>query len=811
MLIGIPVFSMTAAALILETVAPTAEERATGLMGRADLLVYPISSADAADLAAVLPAGATVEAVGRASEEALVPGTRVSTEVAFMDLDGLAAGKLVVTVGRAPSAPDEVAVSADLAREAGAGVGGELTLQALGSLRIVGIVEAPQRIHWLVALADPSRTPSDSAGLAWLVGLPAGVSEEDVASVVLDARKPGAEPDQAQQLFNVTTRDQGGEASETLVTLVFVLGALALIEAALVASAAFAVGIRRRQRELGLLGAVGGTPRQMAVSVLVEGAICGGIAAVLGVVLGMAAAFVARPFLDELTGRRVGPLEIDALAIAVAVLIGMGAALIAASVPAWGAARLPTLVALSGRRPPTAPARRLLSLGLALVAIALGCTIVTPVVARLSAMPILVLLVGAVTGVLGFGACSPWLLERLEGPARRLPLAARIAVRDTSRARTRNGPIVTAVLASVAGMIALSAMLASQAAMTADRWIAPVPPDVLIVGGSEAITMGPQVADALGAIGSGPMAEIVSPGAPHHAQMTLPLASPNTRDAIYDTSVDWFVVGDEDLLRGLGGASATETFRTGAIVVFPWQDVRPLTRATIRFMDESYQSEVASFELPITVLMTRVPVAAGGFRPEAGGLPDGIIPTRTAQSLGLVADPAPSQYLVRLAETVTQQDVDLASGLAAAGSSAGSSTYVTAALRPADPIAGFRLALLATSLVVALSVTGVAVALGETEARADQRTLLALGADRRLRRRVTAARGAVLAGLAGLLAVPAGLLPVWGVLFSRGWPIVVPLPEVIGAIVILPLMAVAGGLVLGRPIGEWATRRDDRG
>jgi len=29
--------------------------------------------------------------------------------------------------------------------------------------------------------------------------------------------------------------------------------------------------------------------------------------------------------------------------------------------------------------------------------------------------------VGAVTGVLGFGACSPWLLERLEGVARRLP------------------------------------------------------------------------------------------------------------------------------------------------------------------------------------------------------------------------------------------------------------------------------------------------------------------------------------------------------------------------------------------------------
>jgi putative ABC transport system permease protein len=496
----------------------------------------------------------------------------------------------------------------------------------------------------------------------------------------------------------------------------------------------------------------------------------------------------------------VGPVEVDPLAIAVAVLIGMGAALIAAGVPAWGAARLPTLVALSGRRPPATPARRLLSMGLVLVAIALSCTIMAPIVGRLSEsdMPLLLLLVGAVTGVLGFGACSPWLLERLEGPARRLPLAVRIAVRDTSRARTRNGPIVTAVLASVAGMIALSALLASQTAMSAERWRPPVPPDVLIVGGAAAATAGPGIAGALDAVGSGPMTGIAAPGGPDTATMALPLAAPNTRDEIYDTSIDSFVIGDESMLRALGGASAVAAFREGTVVGFPWQEVRPVTRATLALMDESYEEVVASFEVPITMVM-------GG--EERSGLPDGIIPVATARSLGLVADPEPDRYLVRLGRTVTQQDVDLAARLAASDSS----TWVTAALRPSDAMAGFRLLMLAASLVVALSVTGVAVALGETEARADQRTLLSLGADRGLRRRMTAARGAVLAGLAGVLAVPAGLLPVWGVLFPRGWPIVVPLPEVIGALVILPLMAVAGGLLLSRPMDEWATRRDATG
>jgi hypothetical protein len=66
----------------------------------------------------------------------------------------------------------------------------------------------------------------------------------------------------------------------------------------------------------------------------------------------------------------------------------------------------------------------------------------------------------------------------------------------------------------------------------------------------------------------------------------------------------------------------------------------------------------------------------------------------------------------------------------------------------------------------------------------------------------------VIAVLAGVLAVPAGLLPVWGVLVPIGWPIVVPIPEVLAALLVLPAAAVAGGLLLSRPLPEWAARRD---
>jgi hypothetical protein len=58
------------------------------------------------------------------------------------------------------------------------------------------------------------------------------------------------------------------------------------------------------------------------------------------------------------------------------------------------------------------------------------------------------------------------------------------------------------------------------------------------------------------------------------------------------------------------------------------------------------------------------------------------------------------------------------------------------------------------------------------------------------------------------LAVPAGLLPVWGLLASRGLPLVVPIPEVAGAVVLLPILAILGAWLLGRPIPEWAAFRD---
>ena len=122
----------------------------------------------------------------------------------------------------------------------------------------------------------------------------------------------------------------------------------------------------------------------------------------------------------------------------------------------------------------------------------------------------------------------------------------------------------------------------------------------------------------------------------------------------------------------------------------------------------------------------------------------------------------------------------------------------------------FRIVIIALVLLFAVSVTGIAIALGEAESRPEQRSLLAIGADPRLRRRIAASRAAVLALLAGILAVPAGLLPIWGIFVSRGSPIAIPTIEIVGAVLALPLLAVISAFLLSRPIPDWNAFRNVR-
>lgn len=804
LLILLPVMGMAWGITILATVLPDANARDTQQMGAADLIVEP--GAPTERVRALFPEGTRLEPVTNSGGRLLLPGTSANVSLTSRDLDGLARGTFAIIDGRQPSRPDEVAISARLVEITGASIGGQVELDGVGTLAVVGIVESPWNLDERLVLQDASIARGIGDGSAsWLVALPPGA---DPLPIFEAATGPGQANNPIQinwRLGSGRLAELGGTAGEggPPTPAVVVMGALVLLESALVAAAAFAVSIRRRQRELGLLAAGGAEPRHLAGTVLGEGLVLGLAGSLGGVGGGLLMAAVTWPFLDELTNRRNPPLVLEPVALGAAALIGLVAALVAAAVPAWSASRMPVLLALSGRRPPSAPARRYLRLGLAVIVLAGLMTFAgagMSLSGRNATFALLLLTGGAMLGTLGFGICSPWLLERLEGVSARLPVSGRIALRDTARSRSRSAPIVTAILASLAATIAIGAYAASRDAEIARTWEPWMAPDQIIIVGPDAAAAGRNAAQSLNAVASSVVLGATVNGDVGYVRIEAPAARlANPEDVPHGAPPGFggvygaynVAIGDEALLRALHAEAAAADLAAGVVVVLTQKAWTGLDRVTLIVNDGD--EEAPGIETPARAIVTGV----GG-----GNLPDAVISEATAKRLG-VGPGLPFRFVLRLDHPVTEADVK-----AAADASADfPDTRADASTGPGTPDDAFRMLLIAGSLLFAITVTGIAVALGEAESRPDQRTLLALGAEPRLRRRIAAARAGVLAILAGCLAVPAGLLPVWGLLASRGADIAVPVVEILAAVGILPVLAIGATWLLARPIPDWSAFR----
>jgi putative ABC transport system permease protein len=800
-LIVLPIAAMVMGIAILRTTQPSQERDDAARMGRADLLAQGIAESD---LRKLLPAGSTIEPTSWSDTQIELPGARPSVALRGLDLDGLAGGMLKLVDGRPPKGTAEVAITAKVGEIAGVGIGGQLTLDDLPVATVVGLVENEMNLGDRIVVVDPRAVElGDPKYANWLIGLPPGSDPEAIVAATYDPTTGG-------QTINLQSRlsgrlgVMGGDSSSIII---LILGSLALVEAALVAAAAFAVSIRRRQRELGLLGAAGATPRQLAGTVLLEAAILGAIACIAGIAIGVGGSFGLSPFLDGLTQRRNPPIVLDAGGLIGPALIGFAAAVLAAIVPSRTVARVPILVSLSGRRPAETPAHRTLVIGLIVVVLSVGLTLIGAnlrvTFQDVSGVRELLVVVGAVLGTLGFGACAPWLLERLDAVAVRLPLASRIAFRDTARARSRSAPIVTAVLASVAAAITLGTFTVSRNAENANEWRPYLFPDQLIIRGAGAATIGQHIASSPGAVGGAALSYLGLP-APGYLSIEIPKARDANGQLVrwgeepytVPPQVQNAAIGSSLLLALWRADGAAADLATGRIVIFSDQAMTADEVVVVLDDGRGDADSARRVPYPATIISTGV---------SSGVLPGALVPASIAHDLGLEEIDGQA-FVVRLDHAATQADIDAAAVLAARAPD----TFVDASLGPQRPDESFRVLMVGLALLFAVSVTGVAIALGEAESRPEQRTLLALGADPRLRRRIIASRAAVLAILAGALALPAGIIPAWGLLASLHMPFVVPLAEVVAAVAILPAVAVLGAWLLSRPIPDWNAFRNVR-
>jgi putative ABC transport system permease protein len=593
-----------------------------------------------------------------------------------------------------------------------------------------------------------------------------------------------------------------------LVGVFWMLSAVTLVAAALMASAAVTIATRRQLRGLGLLAAAGAGGRQLGTVVILQAAAVGLAGALAGIPAGLLVAKALLPRLTQAVGLHffepVPSLQVAPGRLLLAAGLGVLAAVVAALVPAVRAAHLPVTAALAAQQPPARHPRWLSIVGLVLVLVGLGLVVLLVWLAGSQwQLWVVVASVASMVAVLvGFAALSPALVALVGRTARRLPATGRLAVRDLARHPTRSAAAVAAVTAG----LAVPMLLGVQAAQSAASQRAYVPrelrPDQVLVYAPAATA---EVTKLL-------------PGA-RQAPFTTAKDASGREVTVHGPVIDHeyssginrgLAIGDQELLVAMGGEQASAAFAAGAVVAFGTNLV-PDGQATLAITDIPRPAR--------HITVPAVEVTTGSYMGQM--LPSFVISRQTAQRLGLPGLTEPPVYLVRAARPLSDAQRNQLDAL--------QTRFPKVSITWAEPdphwqdfeqgIRPILLALLAVAGMIALGSVAAACALALSEARQDLTTLGQLGATPAMTRRLMAAQAWLLATLGGLLAVAIGLGPA-AIRTLASWqvrprlavpappsPMAVPWTLVAVVAVAIPALAAAAASLLGRSPTPLTPRR----
>lgn len=325
--------------------------------------------------------------------------------------DSAALAPFSLKEGGAPE-DGEVVLDAELAAQARVAVGGQVSVMVRSApvtYRVAGVAEASgtgrqASLFFSEAVAGELADHPDRVSAIGVLGADAGRVEAALAgdhvTVSSGADRSAAEFDDVSQTKSI------------LAILAGSFGGYAVLVAIFVVASTLALTVEQRRREFALLRAVGATPRQVRRLIGVETAVVSVVAGVLGSLLGIAVSLGLRAAFA-----RIGvvpddfALSISPIPLAAALLIGVGAARVAA----WSAARRPSSISPVEALGEAAVQKRdvgrvRLAIGWALVALGLGATAVPLFLggqlgAAMSVMAALVLIIGlALTGPRVVGA-----------------------------------------------------------------------------------------------------------------------------------------------------------------------------------------------------------------------------------------------------------------------------------------------------------------------------------------------------------------------------------------------------------------------
>lgn len=741
-------------------------------------------------------------------------------------------GKINLTQGRAPGAPQELAATRHFLDQAGLKVGDTTVLRGLEGkpFTITGAVEYPgelktdQLIGRPGELLDPldratGQTPSKARNFdfgqgKWLVQLPAGavldwpkVLEINKYGFSVTSRSVVLDPPPRSQVPYYVQEDQyGGGAllDSTSLVIAATVGGMALLEIVLLAGPAFAVGARRSRRQLGLLAAGGGDRSHVRGVVLGGGVVLGLAGAVTGVVLAIGLVAVAQPWAEDVAGRRFGHFDLQPLDLLGVAAIGLVTGLLAAIVPAVQASRQDVVEALTGRGSVKPANRKLALLGLVMLVGGAALALFGTTVGNRSTA----VLGGSMIAELGMVACTPILVGFFGRLGRWLPLSPRLALRDSVRHRGRTAPAVAAVMAAVAGSVAVGIYTTSSDQQSREQYQAGLPSGGVMVslgwGPDADAKLLPQqratVEQAMPGLGARGDVYTTSYGGDCHkrgescgyAQVSIPKErrcpandedrtgplpdgeyqrlmreDPRCADRHSDSQLFGALpAGDATVLHNLFGVqddAAAQALAQGKAVVFDpvyLKDGRITVVLTEPMADNggpmvgpgvvgpdgtvTEAPKPKTHEVTVDAVLTTAQVRAGS----------ALVSPQTAQKLGLTASEAGSVWLPDAAPSSSAEQ------------------KATAAVSKIDTNAEFEvergyrseeglvsLALTGFAALVALGAAGIATGLAAADSQRDLATLAAVGAGGGIRRRLSGFQCGVIAAMGAVLGTVSGIVP----------------------------------------------------
>ncbi len=771
----LPLAGLVAAVTLVHALTVPRATKATWAMGSADAILQVNQDGPASPTATVaktVPAGSRTLLFASAGSRVLGPdGLMRQSGVTDLDYtDPLASGMVRQLEGRAPRTAGEVAVSASLADATHITPGSRVVLRDVGGGRtttVVGIAETPRQLDNQQLWVAPGTLDSPELGVEALVRLPPGNDVDAWAAKLVNS--------------GVRTRDsvlhppntQSALAASASTGLKVLVAGLALLEAVLMAGAAFGVGARRSQRDLALLAATGGDAGQVRGVVLSGALVLGAIAGVTGAAAGVVIARLLLPHARSLTNHEYTGLHPRPLELVGAVLLGVITALVSAWLPARGAARAPVVASLQGRRGIVSTSRTRIGLALTTAAIGTLCCAWAGRTHSLGTHQFNAILLFAAIAELGFAGCAPSLVGLTGRLGGRAPLTMRLSLRDISRNRSRTGPAVAAIMATLSGVVAMGVYTASTHARHVADFVPALPAKVALLQTGENIPAGLErrIGASLDATGVYRLGD---------GQAGLNSARV-AHTAVHHISNASLLVAGPDLLKGLGIPQAGSALAAGKAVVINGSDVLD-GQLAITIADSSGNESQHS--------IPAVAATVGNYQ----DLGAAIVSPARAKELGL--NPATNNRLWTLKAKPGASRVDAANALvlaAATTQSALGSIQVENGLDDSGMLL-VPLALLAISTLVTFGVTAIATALSAAESKGDFATLSAVGATPFVRRKLAMGQAGVLALLGGVLGIAAGLVPVSAVIAVRSDVLVLTVPwQVIAlALLVVPLIAALG-------------------